>query len=374
MKFTPTFQLQPAFVTMQKQVTDALIERDHQVWLAILALLTRQHLVLIGGVGCAKSALCKRICEAMGGDIDLFSRLLTAFTAPEELFGSIDVPAMKESRHRRVTTGRMPECTVANLDELFLGSSSLLNTTLALLNEREFTQETDTIKCPLWTCYGSSNSFPVKEENGALKDRFLFRDMVKPIASSRGLNRLLWDDDLEAPSPSTVNLQRSDLEAAHSEVLQVEVSPEARGGFVKIVGECRRQGIQPGDRRLRQSVTACRAAAWLAASPTVEPIHLEVLANTLWIEPAEQPAKVAEIVGKVANPTGLKVNSLLIEGESVLRDLNSENVADIAEVAAKLGEIHEKLKEIAGDKAVQAAAHIKGELLEINRKVFEGIN
>src|SRR5437762_3209599 len=65
-----------------------------------------------------------------------FTCLLTRFTTPEELFGPVSVAGLKEDRFRRITSGQLPEADGCFLDEVFKGSSAILNTLLRLLHER----------------------------------------------------------------------------------------------------------------------------------------------------------------------------------------------------------------------------------------------
>ena len=78
-------------------------------------------------------------------------------------------------------------------------------------------------------------------------------------------------------------------------------SPEQRfrKALETILRELAKEGIQPGDRRQYKSVGAAQAFAYLTGSDRVEPEHLEVLAHTLWDDPAEQPEKVARAEAKV---------------------------------------------------------------------------
>jgi hypothetical protein len=49
-----------------------------------------------------------------------------------------------------------------------------------------------------------------------------------------------------------------------------------------------------------------------------------VAAHWLWDDPVEQPPqKVAHVIGRVANPAGMRVNQLLIEAEEVLAPIRT---------------------------------------------------
>ena len=121
-----------------------------------------------------------------------FSLLLTKFTTREEVVGPISIRGLKEDRYRRVTAGKLPEAELAFLDELFKGSSAILNTLLKMLNERVFENDGATVPVPLKLCLAASNEWPQAYEGGkelnALFDRLLFRKAVRPQQRQRGLH------------------------------------------------------------------------------------------------------------------------------------------------------------------------------------------
>src|SRR5579883_35423 len=143
----------------------ALIERDDEVDLVLTALLAREHVLLVGPPGCGKSLLLDAVMRWVGGTT--FTCLLTRFTTPEELFGPVSVAGLKEDKYRRITTGKLPEADGCFLDELFKGSSAILNTLLRLLNERVFDPGDGTpVACPLKLCVAASNEWPGSTTGG----------------------------------------------------------------------------------------------------------------------------------------------------------------------------------------------------------------
>jgi len=72
----------------------------------------------------------------------------------------------------------LPEAEIAFLDEIFQGSSAILNTLLGILNERVFRRGHTQLRCPLRICVGASNSLPTDESLAAFADRFLVRVFV----------------------------------------------------------------------------------------------------------------------------------------------------------------------------------------------------
>jgi MoxR-like ATPase len=246
---------------------------------------------------------------------------------------------LKQDIFKRVTTNRLPEAHGAFLDEIFKASSAILNTLLRILNERQFENGDGTfLQCPLLIVVAASNEWPDEQnggkELGALFDRFLFRKTVRPIASLGGRNRLLWND-LQIKLSTEVTPQ--EIVQASKEVEQVGWTESAQDTFGQILSTLNMEGVFPGDRRIRKSVKACQAYAYLNGADEVERDHLEILRHTLWDDPKEQPEVTSKVVVKLANP----VNAILTDKMLQAQEIAQKSAP--AEVAAKLSEI---LKEV----------------------------
>jgi MoxR-like ATPase len=344
--------VQEKFLATRRELSAALIERDEEVDLVLTALLCREHPLLVGQPGTAKSLLLDSLLAWMGGR--KFTVLFTKFTTPEEVFGPVSVAGLKEDRYRRVTVGKLPEADGAFGDEIFKASSAILNTLLRLLNERVYDNgDGRLVPVPLKIFVAASNEWPHQfeggKELGALWDRFLFRKAVRPILTAAGRTRLLWERN-HAPRLSTT-ISSEEIDQAHAAAAELAWSLEAREALETILRELAKEGIQPGDRRQFKSVGAVRAFAFLSGSERVEPEHLEVLAHTLWTEPEEQPQKVAGIVARIANPTGMRVNGLLMEVEQILAATDVRQLAQAASAASKLQEVHRQLVTLKGSDA-----------------------
>jgi MoxR-like ATPase len=210
------------------------------------------------------------------------------------------------------------------------------------------------------------------QELNALFDRFLLRCSVRPIMSASGRQRLLWSDD-HTPKLST-SVTPAEIDQAHNDAMGLAWSDEAREAFATILRELSKDGIQPGDRRQFKSVAACKAFAYLSGAGRVEPEHLEVAAHCLWDSPEEQPQKAAEVVARIANPTGMRVNQLLTECEQVLSGCDVRNLSSAATAAAKLGEIDRQLGALKTDSRVEKArAHVKEQVKKLKLASLEAV-
>src|ERR1700757_3976722 len=113
------------FEHARRELGEILVDRDEEIELALTALLAGEHLLSVGPPGCGKSFLVDSLLGWAGGR--KFSALLTRFSVPEELFGPVSLTGLKEDRYRRVTTGMLPETDFVFLDEIFRGSSAIIN-------------------------------------------------------------------------------------------------------------------------------------------------------------------------------------------------------------------------------------------------------
>ena len=219
----PQRPLRQRLTSLLNHLEAGLIERGRVVRLAFLAALAGEHSLLVGPPGTAKSELARRLHLAFA-DASYFERLLTRFTVPEELFGPLSISALEQDRYERITTGFLPQATIAFIDEVFKANSAILNALLTLLNEREFDNGAGRERCPLVSVIGATNEVPADEVAEAFFDRFLMRLPVGPV-SAPGFLDLLELADAARPAV-TDPLTGTDLAAL-----------QAGAGAVRLPGE-----------------------------------------------------------------------------------------------------------------------------------------
>ncbi|MHB8878968.1 MAG: AAA family ATPase, partial [Myxococcaceae bacterium] len=180
-----------------------LVEREALIELIGLAAVASEHLLVIGPPGTAKSEAVRRVARVTGART--FEYLLGRFTEPSEIFGPVDLNKLRQGTVETATAGMLPEAELAFLDEVFQGSTAILNTLLSLLNERTFRRGHTRMACPLRLCVGASNALPTDESLAAFADRFLLRAFLDPIPDPR-LEELLaggWSLDSGAAARAT---------------------------------------------------------------------------------------------------------------------------------------------------------------------------
>jgi len=242
------------------QACRGLVQRETLVELVVLCAVAREHLLVIGPPGTAKSEAVRRIASRLGGSY--FEYLVGRFTEPTEIFGPVNLRKLKEGFVETETAGMLPEADIAFLDEVFLGSTAILNTLLTILNERTFRRGHTIMSCPLRVCVGASNQLPEDEHLAALADRFLVRVFVEPVGDS-GLEELLsqgWSLGRE-PDGALASMAQLDLLAAAALAMDLTSLRSALAHGVRLL---RGAGITLTDRRVVRAQRLVAAAAALA--------------------------------------------------------------------------------------------------------------
>lgn len=338
---------------VRRELKAEFIERDRLVDGALLALLSRQHLLVLGPPGTAKSMLAKALCQRAGGE-RYFEWLLTKFTTPEELFGPVSLSALEAGRYERITDGKLPQAHVAFLDEVFKASSAILNALLTVLNERRFHTGSESVQVPLLSLVAASNELPDEEELAALYDRFLLRFTVGYIEHDYKFARLLQMP--AAPEGEPASLSAPELFALQAEVPKVAVPDPVVREIIELRRTLNAEGVVASDRRYRQSMIVLRAAAVLEGRDTVSVGDLAWLEHVLWSDPEEQ-AKVAEALGRALSGHEEDARRLLFQAKEIHAyayrpwpDPEARARA-VLESLAKLQQISQKLRGMAEDSA-----------------------
>ena len=240
--------------------TKGLVEREALVEMVALSAVAEEHVLVIGPPGTAKSEAVRRIARATGGQY--FEYLLGRFTEPSEIFGPVDLHKLKDGLVETDTLGMLPEADIAFLDEIFQGSTAILNTLLGILNERVFRRGHTNVRCPLRVCVGASNSLPEDAALAAFADRFLVRCFVDPIPDPM-LEQLLESGWSLNQSPGLVTAGLNDIEVLTVAARKADMSG-VRQRIAQAIRTLRGAGIILTDRRAVRAQKLIAAAALMA--------------------------------------------------------------------------------------------------------------
>ncbi len=300
-------------IQIRDELKAGYYERDDVIDGTFAALLTDNHMLLIGPPGTAKSQLVSEVCNKIDGT-QYFQWLLTKFTAPEELFGAVSLKGLENDEYRRVTKGKLPEAHIVFLDEVFKASSSILNTLLTVMNERIYYNGTEICEIPLISLFGASNELPSEEDElEALYDRFLLRYVVDYIKEDFRFLKLLQGD--RADSNGTV-ITPEELEYCKSQAMKIVVT----SNVLKLIGRIRKElgkkGITPSDRRYKQSISVLKAKAYLDGREEISEEDLRFLENVLWRDPGEK-AEIQSVIHQALHGYKDRLRELVIQAKEL---------------------------------------------------------
>lgn len=270
------------------------LEREVTTRLALLAVCARQHLLLLGPPGTAKTLLARHVTGAVQGR--WFTTLLTKFSAPEDVFGPLSLPRLEEGVYQRLTAGYLPDADVAFLDEIYKANASILNALLSILNERVYFNGNQQVELALRSVIAASNEVPDAEDGlEALDDRLLLRASVDHVAETSAFVAMLKPRNADSsPAHLTASMLR-DLDAAAP---RIGIGDTVLEGLCLAREKARALHLQVSDRRWKQIVGVMQVMAALDGCEEVEIAHLGVLRYTLWRRPADQ-GKAVKILGHV---------------------------------------------------------------------------
>ncbi len=263
-----------------RELKAPFVGREDEATVVALAIVSGEHAVLIGEPGTAKSAIARRAADLI--EARFFKYLLTRFTEPGELFGPLDVKALREGKYQRITREKLPEAEIAFLDEIFNANSAVLNSLLSILQERVLYDGYIEVRVPLWSLIAASNRVPEDPELEALYDRLLYRHHVKPVQED------LWDQLLDAAwaieagkydNPKPV-MNMDDVRALNKLLFQVDFS-RIRSQLLRLFTIFEEKGMHITDRRKGKILKAIATHALIEGRLVATETDLIVLKYTV---------------------------------------------------------------------------------------------
>lgn len=332
------------------------VERQKEIEGLLISLLARQHMLLIGPAGTAKSAMIDQLLKSIKG-ARLFQWQLTKFSTPEELFGPLSLKDLEIGLYKRNTSKKMPEANVAYLDELFKSNSAILNSLLTLMNERFFYNGDEPLKVPLFSVIGASNEIPEEGEGlDALFDRFLLRYEVDYIKEQTNFLVMMKQDEQLKEVPTITLEELHDYQELTEKVI---IHNDIYEALVKIRQELSDEGIRPSDRRFKKSLRILQAKALLEQRGVVHTEDLVILENVLW-ETHDQKEATSIIVRRHAEDAVIrKLDSIQAEAVELFTIVLQQHCVDAGVEASQ------KLKALMADlMKLKETHHTREEAIE----------
>jgi MoxR-like ATPase len=267
-----------------EELDTSFVERKKAVRLCLLAMLSGEHVVLLGPPGTAKSLLARTICESIQ-EGTYFDYLLTRFTTPDEIFGPLSIKKLEQDIYERQTESYLPSAHIAFLDEIFKANSSILNSLLTLINERMFHNGSQLMKVPLRSIFGASNETPEDDTLSALYDRFLVRVIVNFVEQDESFSSIVFGKAGTIPIKTKLTIKELDSLAKSAKSINV---PKPTQEMVLVLKRKLAEiGVVLSDRRWKQVIGLLKTMAAAGKRRSVQETDLLVLQEMLWDEPSQ---------------------------------------------------------------------------------------
>jgi MoxR-like ATPase len=271
-------------------VNEDVLDRFEEIEALKLCVVGRQHLLLEGEHGLAKSFLAEEFFKRING-ARIFDIQLMKGTQSDQIFGPMDSKKYRdEAVWKHNIDGMLPDTHFAFIDEVYRGSDSLLPAMMRILNERYFMNGPVKVQCPLITAIGTTNFITESPELNAFHDRWLVRAHVEPLKTKNKKvemlsnflkakkSRYASEEDSEEKEMDIVTL--SDIEFLHQKMWEVEVDPTVYDIYDEVVSQwLKAQAPRPyiSDRRLCLTFTLALAKCVIEGQTTLSPEHLSAV-------------------------------------------------------------------------------------------------
>ena len=312
---------------LYNKLNSFIIGHEEMTKAILVAAVAREHIVMIGPPGTAKSYTIHTFAKLLNASF--YQYLLTRFTTYDELFGPVDVLAMTRGEYKR-NWSRIISSDFVFLDEIFKANSAILNALLSLMQERVVYDPFvgAPTKARLISLIGASNETPEDPElQAALYDRFSIKVFIDYISDDAAFLRALqsrWLNNNDLSPVATIDdintLSNYSIEILRSNIKDV-------GGVLKLyhlnvtslAKNLRSKGILVSDRTIIEKLPKIFSAYLAIYGVTVDNIMYAPYELMTWI--ARNKSELNDI-----------------------RKTLDESLAEVAELAKKLEKAKEMLR------------------------------
>ncbi|MHB1665285.1 MAG: AAA family ATPase [bacterium] len=258
-------------ISIIKNLDTYFFERYELIEAILISIISKQHMILIGEPGLAKTAILKALAKHING-MKLFDYQMTPYTEINDLLSNNPINKGKG----------IDKCEIILMDEFFKGKPSTLNSLLSIMNER-ILYNPEPVNIPLISLFATSNEKPDKSVSSnllPLYDRFLLRKEVLPITDKDNFKNLLKLN--EEYSFNNINLELDDLKKIIMVSKEINIAEDIYNLIFSIREELKNRQVIVSDRRWRDTVKIIKAKALLENRDFVSVNDIKSMESSMW--------------------------------------------------------------------------------------------
>lgn len=270
-------------------LNSVFIEREALISLLLLTIFSGQNMFILGKPGVAKSEIVYQT-SLLFKDVKIFRYLLTKYTTPEEIFGSISLEELKKDRFYRKITKKLADVEIGFLDEIFKGNSSILNSLLMIANEKIYINDTEVVEVPLISLFGASNEIPDEEEMEelqALYDRFTIKYIAEPIKEYKNFTMLLLQDNKEIKMDDRMLIDLNEIFTVQEAAGKITPGQNILNLMYKVREYCYENNYYVSDRKFKNMLGILKVGAFVNGRSEIITEDLFILPYMIWEKPEE---------------------------------------------------------------------------------------
>ncbi len=262
------------------ELAETFVQREAEITAVLSGLLSGEPVILVGEVGTAKTALIERLAKMI--DARYFYYLLTRFTEPDELLGTLDINALREGKYVRRTEGKLPQAEIVFLDEIFKASSAIRNILLDIILNKRIFSDGVYIQLPMLALYTASNEISTDIEDMAFYDRLTIRCFVKSVSEDSWEELIekgvLLDGGLETPILLSVEDVKELQRIVNERFKNITQNTTLIRKYIEALAVLRQRGVRISDRR---KIKVLKTASAISVVYGEENVSLDSLAEAL---------------------------------------------------------------------------------------------
>ncbi|KIM08765.1 MAG: hypothetical protein KU29_03295 [Sulfurovum sp. FS06-10] len=358
-----------------EELNKRLIERDELSRLVVLAMLSKNHMFLIGERGVGKSKTVELVNGAIK-DSTFWQLQINKDTKIKELYGkkrSMDDGTVSYEAKRSLLNTHY-----GVLDEMYKGRGNLLNGLLELLVDASYTSG-DGIKrkTPLLAVFGTSNEYPTETRMLPFNDRFTVWYEVKRIQEPKNRIKFYAGDYLTTPIENQY-FSIEDIEYISVAKENISIPMDIIELFDSITTALITQKVKTSDRKYGRVLHGMiRVSAYLNNRECVDISDIFLLLHTAWHDDVEKD-KVKRVVFEKIFGNAEEIDSRIVTCKQNMEETDSfknkhiykylNNTIEIDGINKQ--EMYDRIIGVA-DKAYREYQDILNELISLDKKWHE---